>query len=81
MIEWQQYGDGWKRAWIQRKQDESKNWAKVERYLNVVRTTGPNTGIAGNPTDFPIFSDALSDEQILTAFVHAVSAITSCKVD
>lgn len=80
-IEWEQAPGGFKRAWIQRKTDPSKDWAKARdgRYLNVVRVEGRGIGPAGNATDFPIFSD-LPDEQILEAFVAAVSAITGCRL-
>ena len=36
-------------------------------------------GPAGQATDFPIFS-GLSDEQILTSFVYAVSSVTGCEL-
>ncbi len=75
-IEWEQAKGGYKRAWIQRKSDPDKNWANVERYLNVVRCNKPGQP-GGNATDFPIFND-LPDEQILEAFVHAACAITGC---
>lgn len=78
-IEWEQAEGGFKRAWVQRKSDPAKDWAKSGRYLNVVRVEGPRLGPAGNPTDFPIFS-SLPDEQILLAFVTAVSAITGCPI-
>jgi hypothetical protein len=78
-IEWEQAPGGFKRAWIQRKTDPEKDWAKTPegRYLNVVRIECLGAGPAGNATDFPIFS-SLSDEQILQAFVTSVSAITGC---
>lgn len=78
-IEWEQAPGGFKRAWIQRKTDPSKDWANAKdgRYLNVVRVKSLGGGPAGNATDFPIYSD-LPDEQILEAFVTAVSAITGC---
>lgn len=76
-IEWEQAQGGYKRAWIQKKADPAKDWAKSGRYLNVVRVEKPGVGPAGNATDFPIFSD-LPDEQILIAFVTSVSAITGC---
>lgn len=80
-IEWEQAPGGYKRAWIQRKTDPDKDWARTPdgRYLNVVRIERPGGGPAGNATDFPIFS-TLSDEQILEAFVAAVSAITGCRL-
>ncbi|MEX2497371.1 MAG: hypothetical protein WD397_00675 [Wenzhouxiangellaceae bacterium] len=81
-IEWEQAPGGYKRAWIQHKDPSSdKNWADVPsgRYLNVVRIEELGGGPAGNATDFPIFS-ALDDDQILTAFVVSVSAITGCKL-
>lgn len=81
-IEWQQAPGGCKRAWIQRKDKNSeKDWANTPggRYLNVVRISELGSGPAGNATDFPIFSD-LPDEQILTAFVVSVSAITGCSL-
>jgi hypothetical protein len=79
-IEWEQAG-GFKRAWIQRRTSPERDWASSleGRYLNVVRIEALGRGPAGNATDFPIFS-ALSDEQILIAFVSAVSAITGCKL-
>ena len=78
-IEWEQAPGGYKRAWIQRKTELDKDWARTPngRYLNVVRTEKLGAGPAGNATDFPIFSK-LSDEQILLAFVASVSAITGC---
>ena len=80
-IEWQQAPGGYKRAWIQRKTDSEKDWADAPggRYLNVVRIKELGGGSAGNATDFPILSD-LPDEQILVAFVAAVSAITGCRL-
>ena len=78
-IEWEQANGSSKRAWIQRKPtDSDKNWADVERYLNVVRLNeSGNPG--GNPADFPVFND-LPDDQILRAFVHAACAITGCRL-
>lgn len=78
-IEWRQAENGFKRAWIQYKPGTDKDWANAKdgRYLNVVRVERLGGGPAGNATDFPIFS-SLSDEQILVAFVTAVSAITGC---
>jgi hypothetical protein len=78
-IQWEQAPGGYKRAWIQHKGADEKDWAETGRYLNVVRTTGPDSGPAGNATDFPIFSE-LPDEQILEAFVAAVCAVTGCKI-
>jgi len=78
-IEWEQAPGGYKRAWIQVKDDPDKDWAGVGRYLNVVRIEALGEGPAGNATDFPIYSD-LPDEQILEAFVTSVSAITGCKL-
>jgi hypothetical protein len=81
-IQWQQ-GDGtggWKRAWIQHKMDPGKDWARTGRYLNVARTEGADSGPAGNATDFPIFNAALTDEQILEAFVASVCSITGCRI-
>lgn len=80
LIEWEQAGS-FKRAWIQRRTEPDKNWAYSPegRYLNVVRIEALGKGPAGIATDFPVFS-TLSDEQILTAFVSAVSAITGCKL-
>lgn len=77
-IQWQQFGEGYKRAWIQRRTGE-KDWANTGRYLNVVSTHGAEGGPAGNATDFPIFS-GLSDEQILEAFVAAVCSIVGCQL-
>ncbi len=81
-IQWEQAPGGYKRAWIQRKTDVTKDWAKSPdgRYLNVVRIEKLGAGPAGNATDFPIFS-SLSDEQVLLAFVVAVSAITGCPLE
>ena len=76
-IEWEQAPGGYKRAWVQHKSKSEKDWAGTGRYLNVVRIEKLGGGPAGNPTDFPIFT-TLSDEQILEAFVAAVSAITGC---
>ncbi len=80
-IDWAVGTNGFKRAWIQRRGPD-KNWAECpeSRYLNVVRVEGLHTGPSGNATDFPIYSD-LSDEQILIAFVHAVSAISGSKLN
>lgn len=80
-IEWEQASGQYKRAWIQRKDDPEKDWAKTpqRRYLNVVRIEERGGGPAGNATDFPIFSP-YSDEQILEAFVASVSAITGCPI-
>lgn len=77
-IQWEQAPGGWKRAWIQTKDGEG-DWAGTKRYLNVVRTSGADSGPSGNATDFPIFSD-LPDEQILEAFVAAVCAVTGCRI-
>ena len=78
-IEWEQAPGGFKRAWIQHKSEAEKDWAGTGRYLNVVRIERLGGGPAGNPTDFPIFT-TLSDEQILEAFVAAISAITGCRL-
>jgi len=78
-IQWEQAPGGWKRAWIQRKDEAGKDWADCGRYLNVCRTRDGVSGPAGNATDFPIFS-TLPDEQILEAFVAAVCAVTGCKL-
>ena len=74
-VTWEIGNSGWKLAWIQDRTGTDKDWAGTGRYLNVVRTEGPGRGPGGNATDFPINS-TLSDKQILTAFVHAVSAVT-----
>lgn len=76
MVEWEVGRGGYKRAWIQDRTGTDKDWAGTGRYLNVVRTEGYGRGPGGNATDFPIYNSALSDTQILTAFVQAVSAIT-----
>ena len=76
-IEWEQAEGCFKRAWIQRKDEQEKDWAHTGRYLNVVRCETPGHP-GGNPTDFPIFDTRLSDEQILEAFVASVCAITGC---
>ena len=75
-IQWMQ-GPGPKRAWIVR-HTEQKDWAGTGRYLCVVRIDPNRAGISGNPTDFPIFNERLSDDQILEAFVASVCAITGC---
>lgn len=77
-IQWQQFGGGWKRAWIQQRSGDD-DWAGTGRYLNVVSTHGATGGPAGNATDFPIFSK-LPDQQILEAFVAAVCAVTGCRL-
>jgi hypothetical protein len=83
-VEWEQSpGLGIsRRAWVQHRQpdDQEKNWARVPdgRYLNVGRLNDAGN-LGGIPADFPIFS-ALSDHQILTAFVHSVSAITGTQL-
>ena len=74
-VEWNQGYGGYKRAWIRRPTDPDKDLAGVGRYLNVFRVEEPRRGPAGNSTDFPISSD-LDDEQILVAFVTAVTSIT-----
>ena len=77
-IEWSQTGLSvhYKRAWVQHRTGD-KDWAGTGRYLNVVRCKEPGrTG--GNPTDFPIYNEMLTDEQILRAFVSMVNAITCC---
>ncbi|MGA2989039.1 MAG: hypothetical protein ABSD88_01095 [Candidatus Korobacteraceae bacterium] len=51
-IQWQQFGQGWKRAWIQRRTGD-KDWAETVRYINVVQAHGATGGPAGNATDFP----------------------------
>jgi hypothetical protein len=76
-IEWEQAPGGYKRAWIQKKDDPDRDWAGSGRYLNVVRVEALGAGPAGNATDFPIFTE-LPDEQILEAFVASVCAITGC---
>jgi hypothetical protein len=81
-IQWQQAditGRGFKRAWIIRHPPE-KDWAGTGRYLNVARIDINRPGSGGNPTDFPIFNNALSDDQVLEAFVASVCAITGCRL-
>ena len=80
-IEWQQadHPEGYKRAWIQRKTEPDKDWARTGRYLNVVRRDPARPGSGGVPTDFPVYSD-LPDAQILEAFVAAVCAVTGCRL-
>lgn len=83
-IEWEQAPGVYKRAWVQRKNplDKKKNWANVPdgRYLNVVRVKKPQTGPAGNATDFPIYSDS-TDHEILIKFVMAVCSITGINLN
>jgi hypothetical protein len=76
-IEWEQAEGCYKRAWIQYKDDQDKDWAGTGRYLNVVRCETPGHP-GGNPADFPIFDSRLSDEQILEAFVSSICALTGC---
>ena len=80
-VEWEQAFGHHKRAWVQKKTDLDKDWAKAldQRYLNVVRVDINSGNPAGNPTDFPIYS-TLPDRQILEAFVVTVCAITGCPV-
>ena len=66
------------RAWVQHRTG-ADDWAGTQRYLNVVRCNTKGNPV-GNATDFPIYSE-LSDEQILLAFVHAVNAITGCRLE
>jgi len=74
-VKWSQGCGGCKRRWIRRPTHLEKDWAGVGRYLNVVRVKEPHSsGLAGNSTDFPISSD-LGDQQILVAFVTAVTTI------
>jgi len=75
-IEWCQFGDRWKRAWVQCRRGDA-DWAETGRYLNVVHCSKPGRP-AGNATDFPIFND-LPDAQILYAFVYGTNAITSLR--
>lgn len=75
-IEWDQFGGAYKRAWIIRREPgDGRDWAKTGRYLCVVRCNSPGHP-GGNPTDFPVFESALTDQQLLRAFVHSVSAMT-----
>lgn len=79
-LEWEQVAGIYKRAWIQRKADSDKDWAKCGRYLNVVRVEEPGKGPKGNATDFPIFND-LPDRQILSAFVSTICAMTGIELN
>ena len=81
-IEWAQGENGFKRAWIQCRKGTDRDWAESldGKYLNVVRIEALGRGPAGNATDFPIFS-TLPHEQILIAFVVAVSGITGCPIE
>ncbi len=80
-IQWEQVAKpgGYKRAWISHRTGD-KDWAGTGRYLNVVRAEGPESGPAGQSTDFPIFDSRLQDEQILEAFVAAVCGVTGCRI-
>jgi hypothetical protein len=82
-LEWKIGGaaGGFKRAWVQHREGTDKDWAGTGRYLNVVRIDEFDKGPSGNATDFPIFTRLLSDEQILTAFVTSICAITGCALD
>ena len=44
---------GFKRAWVQHREGEDKDWAGTGRYLNVVRVDEYDKGPSGNATDFP----------------------------
>ena len=77
-VQWEQAPGGYKRAWIQRRQGQEKDWAGSGRYINVVRCESLNGSPAGAPTDFPVFDVRLSDSQVLHAFVHAICAVTGC---
>lgn len=79
-IQWKHGDIGVKRVWIQVREGD-KDYANTKRYLQVVRIDESRPGIGGNPTDFPIFSDKLSDEQILRSFVHMVCALTSTPLE
>jgi hypothetical protein len=81
-VEWEQAFGHKKRAWIQRKVDPDKDWAKTpeRRYLNVVRVDKESGNPAGNATDFPVFC-SLSDRQILKAFVLSVCSITGVELE
>lgn len=75
-IEWENApGDG-RRAWI-RYAKPGKDYAGTVRYLSVVRIEPDKSGIQGSPTDFPIYSEALSDEQILESFVSFICSLTA----
>jgi hypothetical protein len=76
-VEWEQAFGHCKRAWIQRKSDPKKDWAKTpeRRYLNVVRVDKASGNPSGNATDFPVFC-ALPDREILETFVTSVCTIT-----
>lgn len=74
-IQWEKADGVSQRAWVQHRTDPERDWARTGRYLNVVRCN-PDGNPGGNATDLPIFGNALSDEQILEAFVGAVCAIT-----
>jgi len=77
-IEWEQSEGAFKRAWIIRREDgEHRDWAGTGRYINVVRCNSPGHP-GGNSTDFPVYGSSLSDEQLLTAFVHSICAMTGC---
>ena len=78
MIEWEMADGCWKRAWIEDRSSNDKDWAGTGKYLNVARVNGPGIAPDGNVTDFPIFCE-LPGEQILEAFVQLVCAITGSR--
>jgi hypothetical protein len=83
-VRWKIGKNAWKMAWIQDRSGEpEKDWAGTGRYLNVVRAVGEKTGPVGNATDFPIAKEMqhVSDIQILTSFVLAISTMTGRPVD
>lgn len=79
-VEWEMPPGGWKRAWVQHRTNPDKDWAGTVRYLNVVRVEGPNIGLGGQATDFPIYNRQITDEDVLKAFVAATCAVTGCPI-
>jgi hypothetical protein len=70
-----------KRAWVQYREGK-KDWAHTGRYLNVVRVEAPRSGPKGQAADFPIYLSVadVSDDQVLTNFVRAVSQAVGCQL-
>jgi len=77
-IEWEIAPSIYKRAWVQYRSGD-KDWAGTGRYLNVVRVEAPNAGPKGQAADFPIYvtQAQMSDDQLLSAFVYSVCAVTA----
>ena len=80
-VQWEQAFGQKKRAWIQRRKNPDKDWAKTPegRYLNIVRVDKATGNPRGNSADFPIFGN-LPDRPILEAFVLTICAVSGLAV-